>query len=239
MILATLIGVACAQGPFPEGMVGARTNPAGLGLWGQLWWEASDTVELGTGVGVFFYWYEAQALARVTLLDGFLVLNGQLAAEPGAFKDASARDEPRRFRLRPLGRGRAELNVRNDAVWLYSRTTAWSRHRRVAEYDPFNDVVFPTGLEGTLEQATALMFSPSGAAERKVWVYGEATLEASVGIGWINRRAHLGVILEKLRPAVSVNLDTYYSFMDTAVGGPGAQVVVWWIPPRDGRRGPS
>ena len=40
------------------------------------------------------------------------------------------------------------------------------------------------------------------------------------------------MIVEKLTPSVSIDLDLYYSFMDTAVGGPGVLGVVWWTPGR-------
>lgn len=224
------------RGPWPEAMVGARTNPAGLGLWGDLWFEADrrGDLEVGPGAGIFFFWYEAQAKARFTLLDGLLVLNAQGAAEPGWFIPADRPEGTRQFMLRPLGRLRAELNVRTDLWWLYSRTTGWTRSRAWAEYDPFNDVNFARGLELSIEEAVALMLSPSGKAKRKAWFYVEATLEGSRGIGWVNRRAHVGSILEKLTPTISLNLDAYYSFMDTRVGGPGVQVVLWVIPERDG-----
>jgi hypothetical protein len=229
-----LLTAALAASPRFEGVLGAKTNPAGLGLFGNLWWQPADGLDVGPGAAVYFYWYEAQAALRHQLLGGFVVTTLQAAAEPGVFKRADDRDGPRQFMLRPLGRGRVEVNLRNDLLWLYSRSTGWTRDRSWAEYDPFRDQVFPEGVEWSGEQSVALMASPSGEAERKVWFYVETTLEASVDVGWLDQMARGGVILEKLTPTVSVDLDLYYSFMDTAVGGPGALVVVWWSPgPRD------
>lgn len=236
MILA-LIATALAGPPAFEGTLGVKSNPAGLGLFGNVYWDAADTkaanLDVGPGLAVYFFWYELQAASRITLLEGFLVGSVQAAAEPGAFLRDDDRDAGRQFMLRPLGRARLELNVRNDLLWLYSRSTGWSRYRTWDEYDPFRDTSFRTGFELSGEQSVALMTSPSGGAERKVWFYVETTLEASVGPGWLDQMVRGGVILEKLTPSLSMDLDLYYSFMDTAVGGPGALVVLWWLPRRE------
>ena len=230
------IALCLAGPPRFEGTLGAKTRPAGLALFGTTYWRVEDAdavdVDLGPGLAVYFFWYELQAAQRVTLLDGFVVATGQLAAEPGFFVRADDADGPRRPALRPLARGRVEVNLRNDLLWLYSRSTGWTRSRSWAEYDPFRDQVFDAGLELSGEQSGALMVSPSGAATRKLWVYAEFTLEASTGPGWLDRMVRGGVIVEKLTPSVSIDLDLYYSFMDTAVGGPGVLGVVWWTPGR-------
>jgi hypothetical protein len=117
-------------------------------------------------------------------------------------------------------------------LWLNSRTTGWGRYRSWAEYDPFRDTVFPDGLELSGEHSDALMISPSGSAERKLWFYVEYTLESSVDVGWLDQVARGGIILEKATPALSFDFDVYYSFMDTNIGGPGVLVVMWYTPPR-------
>ncbi|MCB9673092.1 MAG: hypothetical protein H6734_26715, partial [Alphaproteobacteria bacterium] len=208
-----LLLASALAGPRFEGTLGVKTTPAGLGLLGTAWWDVGETTDLGPGGAIYFYWYELGLHARTTQLGGFFVGTLQAVAEPGVFKRAAAPDDPRDFMFRPLVRGRGEFNVRDDAVWLYSRTTGWSRHRAWAEYDTFQDRTFPMGLEASLEQSVALMGSPSGAAERKVWIYAETTLETSVRVGWLNRMVRGGVIVEKLSPSVSIDLDVSYSFM--------------------------
>lgn len=226
------LAIALAAPPTLEGTLGIKTNPAGVALFASAWWDTSDTVQLGPGLGVYFYWYELQAQARHTFLDGFMVTNVQAAAEPGVFLRADDRDGGRQPMLRPLVRAKVEFNLRNDLVWLYLRNVGWSRYRVWDEYDPFRDQVFDTGLEVSAEQSTALMISPSGTAERKVWFYVESTLEASIGPGWLDQVVRGGVIGEKITPAWSFDLDFYYSFMDTRIGGPGVLFVLWWHPPR-------
>ncbi len=237
LILGLLTVAALAEGPYPAFVAGARTTPAGAAVWGDLWWTTTDDprgpLEVGPGLGVFFYWYELQAQTRLTLGGGALVLLAQGAAEPGWFVRADDPDGPRAFELRPLGRLQANLNLRNHRVWLYDRLTVWGRNRSRDEFDPFRGATFARGLETSTENAVALMVSPGPDRPRKNWFYVEATLEASRGIGWINQRAHVGTILEQLTPALTLNLDAYYSFVDTRVGGPGAQFVLFWAPPRD------
>lgn len=236
LVATWILSAALAEPPRFEGIVGAQTRPAGLGLFGTVYWDVHDEgavdVDIGPGLAVYFYWYELQSTQRLTLLDGFVVATGTLAAEPGAFLRADDREGPRRAQLRPLARGKVELNLRNDLLWLYSRTTGWSRYRTWAEYDTFKDQVFAEGLEGSLEHSDALMVSPSGASERKVWFYAEYTLESTRNVGWINQMARGGVILEKMTPALSFDLDVYYSFMDNRLGGPGALLVMFYTPPR-------
>ncbi len=230
MITLLLSGAALAASPHFEGTLGVKSNPVGLGLLGTVYWDATEELHVGPSGAVYFYWYEAAAAARYTLLEGFVIGTFQAAAEPGAFLRADDPQGPRRFSLRPLGRGRVEMNLRNDLLWLYSRSTGWTRNRAWAEYDPFRDQVFPEGWELSGEQSVALMASPSGSAERKVWLYVETTLEASAQVGWLDQMARGGLIVEKLTPTISIDLDLYYSFMDTAVGGPGVLAVVWWNP---------
>lgn len=225
-----LLSLALAAGPRFEGTLGAKSNPAGLGLLGSLWWTPREGVDVGPSGAVYFYWYEAALAARGTLMGGFVIGTLQAAAEPGAFLRADDRDGPRRFGLRPLARGRVEVNLRDDRLWLYVRGTGWTRHRAWHEYDPFRDQVFARGLELSAEQSVALMVSPSGPAERKLWFYAETTLEASVQVGWLDRMVRGGLIVERLTPSVSIDLDLYHSFMDTAVGGPGVLGVIWWTP---------
>lgn len=121
------------------------------------------------------------------------------------------------------------MNLRNDWVWLYNRTSAYGRHRFAGEFDNFRDQLFTDGLEVGGEQSVALMFSPSGTATRKAWFYGEVTLEGATKVGFIDEEILTGVILENLTPAISIDLS--YSFMDTRVGGPGALFVLWCAPP--------
>lgn len=235
-----LVGLAFGAPPRFEGTLGFKTNPWGLGLFGNLYWDPYDSgpvdLDVGPGLAVYFFWYELQSSQRLTLLDGFVVATGQFAAEPGIFLRADDPDGPRVPSLRPLGRGRVELNLRNDALWLYSRSTGWTRHRPWAEYDPFRDTVFAEGLELSGEHSDALMVSPSGSATRKLWFYVEYTLEASLDVGWLDQVARGGVIVEKATPALSFDLDLYYSFMDSNIGGPGALLVMWYAPPaRDAR----
>lgn len=213
----------------PELTVGAKTRPAGLAVLSDLW-LAPGEVQVGLGPDVYFYWYEADLRARATVLGGFLVLNGWAGWEPGWFVPADQRDGPRQFMSRPLGRARLEVNLRNDLFWLYLRNTGWSRHRSFDEYDPFRDQLFARGWELSGEHSTALMVSPSGSSERKVWFYGEITLEASVRNGWLDRLPRGGIIVEKLTPTISIDLDLYYSLMDNALGGPGVLAVMWWTP---------
>lgn len=228
--MIALVAAALA-GPSPEFTFGAKTRPVGMAALGSLWWDAGDTVDLGAGLGVYFLWYELDAQARAVLAGGFLVATGQVAAEPGWFRRQTAPDGPREFMLRPLARGRVELNLRNDLVWLYLRNTGWTRYRAWAEYDFFRDKDFPAGPEWSIEHSTALMLSPSGSRERKVWFYAEITLEASArGVGWLDRLPRGGVIVEKLTPTLSFDLDFYYSLMPTRVGGPGVLAVLWWNP---------
>ncbi len=40
-----------------------------------------------------------------------------------------------------------------------------------------------------------------------------------------------GVILEKVTPALSFDIDLTYSFMDNRLGGPGAPLVMFYTPP--------
>jgi len=236
LILGLLAATALADGPYPAFVAGARTTPAGAAMWGDLWWTTTDDpkgpLEVGPGLGIFFYWYELQAQTRLTLGGGALVLLAQGAGEPGWFVRGDDPDGPRTFELRPLGRLQANLNLRNHRVWLYDRLTVWARNRSRDEFDPFRGATFTRGLETSIENAVALMVSPGPDRPRKNWFYVEATLEASRNIGWINQRAHVGTILEKLTPALTLNLDAYYSFVDTRVGGPGAQFVLFWAPPR-------
>ncbi len=131
----------------PELTFGAKTRPAGMAVLSDVFHAPAEGLDLGGGLDVYFYWYEAQLRARGVVLGGFLVANGWAVWEPGWFKRADDPDGPRVFSSRPLGRARLELNLRNDLLWLYVRNTGWARHRSVAEYDPFRDQVFPAGLE--------------------------------------------------------------------------------------------
>lgn len=232
MMLGVLAGwlAAASAAPAPEVTVGAKTNPAGMAVLTDLWFEPTEGLQVGPGLDVYFYWYEVDLRARGVVYGGFLVLNGWAGIEPGWFKRADDPDAPRQFAPRALGRARLEVNVRNDLLWLYVRNTGWTRHRGFDEYDPFRDQVFPAGLELSGEHSTALMVSPSGSAERKVWLYGEITLEASQGVGWLDRLPRGGVILEKLTPTISMDFDFYWSLMDNNVGGPGGLFVLVWTP---------
>ena len=239
MILALLTAMAFADGPRPSLTIGARTPPLGAGLIGDLMWDVSDDASVGAGLGVYFYWYEPSAKFRAQVLDGFLVFGGSAGVEPGWFRGPD-RDSTRRvFSVRPLGRASMELNLRNDLFWLYNRNTGYARYRTRGEYDPFRDQSFTEGAELGGEESFALMVSPSGAAERKVWLYGEVTLEGATQVGFVDKRLRTGVILEKLTPAISIDLDLSYSFMDTRVGGPGALFVLWWAPPRPEKETPD
>lgn len=224
---------ALAHAAQPEITIGAKTNPAGLAVLGDLWFPLAESqvarTELSPALGVYFLWYEPALHVRETLLGGLLVLNAWAGAEPGFWLRAEAPEGPREFGLRALGRARVELNLRNDLVWLYSRSTGVFRTHPFPEYDPFRDAVFGT-TEWSGEQSVALMGSPSGSAERKLWIYVETTLEAAVGVGWTDRMIRGGLIGEQLTPALSADLDLYWSFMNTAVGGPGVLGVVWIRP---------
>lgn len=239
MIPVALVGAALGGGPSTELTFGAKTRPVGMAALGSLWWDAGETVDLGAGLGVYFYWYELDLQARAVVAGGFIVATGQVAAEPGWFRSQDEPDGPRRFMFRPLGRGRLEVNLRNDLVWLYIRNTGLTRVRPWAEYDPFRDKDFPAGPELSIEHSTALMLSPSGTSERKLWFYVEITLEASArGVGWLDRLPRAGVIGEKITPTLSFDLDLYYSLMPTKIGGPGVLGVLWWNPGA-GRKGSS
>jgi hypothetical protein len=228
-----VIGALAAWAAQPELTIGAKTNPAGLAILGDLWVPVADgaqaKTEVGPGLGVYFLWYEPALRVRQSLLGGFLVGNLWAGAEPGIYLRAEERDGPRVPAVRALGRARLELNLRNDLLWLYSRSTGVVRTHPFAEYDPFRDAVF-VGVERSGEQSVALMASPSGSADRKLWFYAEVTGEAAVGVGWTDRVLRGGVIGEQITPALSADLDLYWSFMDTAVGGPGVLVVVWVRP---------
>ncbi len=235
MIAAAMLGVVATlggahAGPSPELTFGGKTRPAGIAVLSDLWFAPAPDLNVGPGLDVYFYWYNIDFRARGVVYGGFLVLNGWAGVEPGWFKRADDRGGPRQFELRPLARARVEVNLRNDWVWLYLRNTGWTRYRSAAEFDPFRDQVFARGAELSGEHSTALMFSPSGSAERKLWIYGEITLEASVDVGWLDRLPRAGVLVEKLSPTVSIDLDAYWSLMANAVGGPGGLVVVWWTP---------
>ncbi len=227
----------------PELTLGAKTRPVGMAVLTDLFLSPADDpdpvggLEIGGGLDVYFYWYEAQLRAREVIYGGFLILNGTLAWEPGWFVPADALKPgdpatPRRFSSRPLARGRIELNLRDDLLWLYVRNTGLARHRRLDEYDPFRDQRFRRGLELSGEHSAALMVSPSGGAARKVWLYAEITLEASVGagVGWIDRLPRGGVIVEQLASGLSLDLDLYHSLMDNKLGGTGSLLVLWWQP---------
>ena len=219
---------ALAEPPRSLVTVGAKTHPWGLGGSALALWDAGP-VEVGPYGGVYFYWYEASFMAQEVVLGGFLVLTGQGGVEPGWFFSADDPDAGRRFAVHPLGRGRIELNMRDDHFWLYSRSTGLYRRRSFAEHDPYRGADF--GLdEWSVEQSVALMGCLARQGERRWWLYFEGTLEAAVGVGWLDRMPRAGVLVEQLAPRISVDLDLYWSLMDTAVGGPGALFGLWWAP---------
>lgn len=235
MIFATLSAFAALAGPVPEITIGAKTRLPGLAVLGDLWYTTGESksakTEVAPALGVYFYWYEPALHVRETLLGGFLVANVWAGAEPGAYVRADDRGGPRQVGVRALGRSRLELNLRNDLVWLYGRATGVVRTHPFDEYDPFRDAVFGP-VEASGESSVALMISPSGASERKLWFYVEGTLEGAVGVGTTDEVARGGVIGEKLTPALSADLDFYYSFVDTRLHGFGVLGVVWLRPPK-------
>ncbi len=218
----------------PELGFAARTRPAGAAVFAAWFTEVSAQksakTELGGAFDVYFLWYEADVRVRETLLGGFLVLSGSGGVEPGFFVRDTDREGPRSFALRPIGRAQVELNVRDDRFWVYGRSNMLVRNHPFAEWDPFRYQVFD-GPEVTHENALALMASPSGTSERKLWFYAEGIAQDSWGVGPIDRNVRVGVIGEKMTPSLSFDVDGYWSFMDNGLGGPGVFGILFWVPP--------
>lgn len=218
----------------PELAVAARTRPAGAAVFAAWYGTAADgksaRTELGGAFDVYFLWYEADLRARETLLGGFLVASASAGVEPGFFVRDDDRDGPRAFALRPLGRAQLELNVRDGHLWVYGRSNVLARNHPFAEWDPFRYRTFD-GPELTHENALAVMASPTSSPTRKPWFYVEGIAVDSWGLGAIDRNVRAGLIVEKLTPTISLDVDGYWSFMDNGLGGPGVFGIVFFVPP--------
>lgn len=229
-----MIGLAAAALAGPELGFAARTRPAGAAVFAAVYGRAaasrSATTDLGAAFDVYFLWGEADARVRETILGGFLVLSASAGAEPGFFLPDGDRDGPRRATVRPIGRAQLDLNVRNDAFWLYGRSNVLGRVHPFREWDPFRYQVFD-GPELTHENAVALMASPTRRATGKPWFYVEGIAQDAWGIGPIDRNVRAGVIVEKLTPALTLDADGYWSFMDNGLGGPGLFAILFVVPP--------
>ena len=203
-----------------------RTTPAGgyLGIDGLL--PLSESLKAGMSFSYFYYWAELGTKLQWRYLDGFLVADLQLAAEPGDFIRSS--DRSRRVPgLRGMVRGRLEMNLRTDAFWLYTRSTAVGRVRTFEEYDPFIDVVLDNEL--TVEQAIAPMLHLfSSGDDTKLWLYVEGTVVAEVSRGLIEARPSVGMVYENLLDGFTINLDAYYGLKDGITEGFGLLLFAWW-----------
>jgi hypothetical protein len=107
---------------------------------------------------------------------------------------------------------------------------ATGRVRAFEEYDPYKDVSFGEGPELSYEESFALMGSPWGNEKKRLWIYGEFTLEGSSDPGITEKLPRAGLIFENLLPGITIDLDFYYSLMDSAAGGPGILGVIFWAP---------
>jgi hypothetical protein len=222
----------------PELGFAARTRPAGAAVLAAYYGTVADQQNVKTDLGgafdVYFFWYEADARARASLLGGAIVVSGSGGVEPGFYVRDDAREDPRAFAVRPIGRAQVELNLRNDLAWLYARSNVLARYHPFPEWDPFRYVAFE-GTEVTHENAVAAMLSPSGTAVRKLWFYFEFIGQDSWGPGVIDRNIRLGVIGEKMSDSVSFDVDGYWSFMNNGLGGPGLFGILYWVPPPKNR----
>ena len=228
MIFAALFGAALAASPSLELTFAAKTRPAGGAVIGGLMWDV-EGVDVGPSLGVYFFWYELDAAVRKVWLGGLFVTSAWVGVEPGWFIPSDDAARRRTFGMRGLARTRLEINLRNDWVWLYSRTTPLVRLRQFEEYDPFRDQILNT--EWAIEQSVALMGSPVHRDDRRLWIYAEITLEAEKTVGWLDILPRGGILVENLVPHLSFDLDVYYSLMDNKLGGLGGLLVVWWNPP--------
>jgi hypothetical protein len=208
-----------------------RTHRPGALIGAEALFTLDDegTIRAGPYAQYAFYWAELGAKIQGKVARGLLVGGLSLGAEPGVFIRSEELDESRTPGIRAVARARAELNLRSERVWLYSRSTAVGRLRSFEERDPHRDVVLDRELSG--EEALALLVAPHRFGERgAVWVYAEWTIAGAIDVGLLDNRPSVGAIVEDLWPGFTFDLDLYYSLREGALEGFGVLLYVWWRP---------
>ena len=185
----------------------------------------------GNGVGVQLRWQTEPAWFE-THLDlstepGFY-LQRPPGARIGAELDPGAEDGDRTFGWRHNATWQTNINIRSDAWWLYSRTTALYRLRDFVEADTFGRMQI--GDEASLEQATAIMRSVARWGEAaRLWAYLEYTVGGVLDVGNRPNRPSAGFIVEGWPyDGASLNLDAFYSVAPGSLAGAGL-ITAWWF----------
>ncbi len=181
--------------------------------------------------------------ARMSLYNSFLVYSNEfgvqaqyitdpaivefhteLGFEPGLFRREGTQD--RRARWRANWRTQANINLKLDSVWFYSRTTALVRYRNFVEHDTVNELTVER--EYSVEQALAPFVRIAGAPEGPgLWTYAEYTVGAIADRGTRTHRVSAGFLSENWPGNGTVfNLDLFWSFAEPLTG-PGAIFVYY------------
>jgi hypothetical protein len=171
-----------------------------------------------------FYSNEFGVQAQYITTPAVLEIHTELGFEPGFFRRAGT--DERRPRWRANWRTQANLNLKLDSVWLYSRTTALMRYRNFVEQDSVNQVTIER--EWSLEQATApfvrLLGTPDGPG---LWTYVEHTVGAIADHGTRTHRLSAGLLTENwLGRGTVLNLDFFWSLAEPNTG-PGTIFVYY------------
>jgi hypothetical protein len=202
---------------------GVILNPAGLYTTYSRRVAGAAT---GPGLSVYntflFYSDEFGLGAQYTTDPAILEVHTQVGFEPGVFQRAGTRG--RKARWRAVWRTQANLNLKLDSFWLYSRTTALLRYRNFVEVDTINKIEI--AREWSVEEAFAPFVRILGSPGRAgLWGYTEYTVGAIRDVGIRTNRVSAGLLTEHWpTSAISLNVDLFWSFAEP-LSGPGAILI--------------